>query len=183
MHKVLFVVFVISYLTSCRDDIISLYPVSYSKKETFIEKSKKNNKSILVYQEEQIKSYITKRDSLYYKKIGDGFWLASLDSITSEKPFLARVDDEIYYTYCLYNLDDDLIYDSAKIGEKRETLSKANLIRGLYLALQKIEEDKWTSLILPSSLAYGFFGDGDKIKPLTPIVLELKINKIVRYDE
>lgn len=170
-------------LISCVKEEVKNYPISYGNKNSFLEISKKNNKKILEYETQQIESYIQKRDTLEYKYLGDGYWMAKMDS-TQNKNITSAIDnDEILYSYSIFGLNDDIIYTKEEIGNKKDILGKAFMFRGLYFALQKIKEGERVSLIFPSALAYGFFGDENKIKPLSPIVLDLKINKIKYSDD
>ena len=54
-------------------------------------------------------------------------------------------------------------------------------MRGLHAALQLIPEGESAKLLLPSFLAYGGYGDTQKIAPDTPIIMDVKVIAIKKH--
>ena len=54
-------------------------------------------------------------------------------------------------------------------------------MRGLQAGLQLIPEGETAKLLLPSFLAYGGYGDTQKIAPDSPIIMDVKVLKIKKH--
>ena len=104
-----------------------------------------------------------------------GFWISN-SAIVSEN--MAKQGDFISYDYQVKNLDNSLIYSYQEIGPQKAVLGKIDLPRGLHAALQLISANDSATILLPSFLAYGGFGDQKKIDADTPIIIEIKVHEI-----
>lgn len=175
MKKILFSVFVISCLWSCEKKVTQ-YPVSYNN-DDFLKRSQERGKILLQEEIEWFETYM-KNSELTFQKTESGLWISNSGQKTAT---MANVGDYVNFTYQVYDLDNNLIYSYAQVGEHQAILGKANYTRGIHSALQLIEPGQEAKLLLPSFLAYGGFGDRDKIGPNQPIIVDLKINAIKKH--
>jgi len=74
-------------------------------------------------------------------------------------------------------LSGDEIYNSNDGGARQFTVEKSEEIAGLHEAVQLMNKGTEARLIIPSHLAYGASGDGNKIKPYQTIIMKIKINQ------
>ena len=72
-------------------------------------------------------------------------------------------------------LSGDEIYNSKDDGEKQFVVEKSEEIAGLHEAVQLMSKGSEARLIIPSHLAYGAAGDGNKIKPYQTIIMKIRV--------
>ena len=83
------------------------------------------------------------------------------------------------YKVRLLNADTTLCYASEK-GKPQEILIEMdNVESGLHEALTYLREGESAYIVLPHYLAHGLAGDLDKIPPLSPVLYELKLVKVI----
>ena len=77
--------------------------------------------------------------------------------------------------YKLYLLDGTLIDSSDKSGLKSFKIGHGGVERGLEEGILLLKVGDKAKFILPSHLAYGLTGDGNKIPPRSPLVYDVEL--------
>jgi gliding motility-associated peptidyl-prolyl isomerase len=162
-------------LISC-DQKVTQYPVSYSN-DDFMKRSQERGR--LLHQEELgwFDEYM-KTSDLKFVKTNSGFWISNSGQKTDKT---ANNGDYIEYEYQVTDLQNNILYSFNDNKIQKIILGKADIVRGLQAALQLIPEGETAKLLLPSFLAYGGYGDTQKIAPDTPIIMDVKVNKIKKH--
>jgi FKBP-type peptidyl-prolyl cis-trans isomerase len=83
--------------------------------------------------------------------------------------------ENVLLEYQTLLLTGEEIYNSTKEGVKKFLVEKTEEITGLHEAVQLMNKGSEARLIIPSHLAYGASGDGNKIKPYQTIIMKIKI--------
>ncbi|MFV0178820.1 FKBP-type peptidyl-prolyl cis-trans isomerase [Empedobacter falsenii] len=175
MKKVILFTFTIFALMSCDQKVIQ-YPVSYSN-DDFMKRSQERGK--LLYQEElQWFDEYMKTSDLKFVKTNSGFWISNNGQRT---PLTANNGDYIEFEYQVTDLDNHILYSYNENKIQKIILGKTDIARGLHAGLQLIQEGENAKLLLPSFLAYGGYGDTQKIAPDTPIIMDVKVLKIKKH--
>ena len=174
MKKIILASILFTALWSCDNKIVQ-YPVSYQN-DDFMTRSQERNKSLLKEEIEWFNNYKEKSD-LSFTKTESGLWISNQGK---KSETTAKSGDFINFTYQIYDLDNNVIYNYNEIGEEKIILGKAGIIRGLHSALQLIEEGQEARILVPSFLGYSGLGDDDKITPNQPLVIDVKINQITK---
>ncbi|MCL2168255.1 MAG: FKBP-type peptidyl-prolyl cis-trans isomerase [Lentimicrobiaceae bacterium] len=78
--------------------------------------------------------------------------------------------------YSTFLLNGEKIYDSNEDGLKQFAVEKSEEILGLHEAVQLMNKGAEARLIIPSHLACGASGDGNKIKPYQTIIMKIMIS-------
>jgi peptidylprolyl isomerase len=78
--------------------------------------------------------------------------------------------------YRTFLLTGEEIYNSDNEGLKQFAVEKSEEIAGLHEAVQLMKRGSEARLIIPSHLAYGAGGDGNKIKPYQIIIMKIVVN-------
>ena len=86
-----------------------------------------------------------------------------------------KTGDEVVLEYHTLLLSGDEIYNSNEDGLKRFVVEKSEEIAGLHEAVKLMNRGTEARLIIPSHLAYGVPGDGNKIKPYQTIIMIIDI--------
>ncbi|MCW3071399.1 MAG: fkpA [Bacteroidetes bacterium] len=91
---------------------------------------------------------------------------------TPQQEQLVKVD------YKISLLDGTLCYSSEKDGPKEFVVGKDNIESGLHEGIRYLHTGDEATFILPSHLAHGFLGDGNKIPAKASVIYEIKLISI-----
>ena len=88
---------------------------------------------------------------------------------------LIKAKNIVSIEYKTYSIDGKLLYSSDEEGLKTFEIEKNNEIQALDEVLKCMQNTSEAHLVIPSHLAYGVAGDGDKIRQRIPIVMKIKV--------
>ena len=111
-------------------------------------------------------------------KTNSGFWIANSGQRTDKT---ANSGEYIEFEYQVSDLENNILYSYNENKIQKIIIGKADIVRGLHAALQLIPEGESAKLLLPSFLAYGGYGDTQKIAPDTPIIMDVKVIAIKKH--
>lgn len=163
-------------LWSCENQVVQ-YPVSYNN-DDFMQRSQERGKSLLKEEIEWFNEYKKKHTDFTFNKTESGIWISNQGVKTEQT---ANVGSYVNFTYQVYDINDQIIYSFDQIGEQKIILGKAKIARGIHSAIQLIEPNQQTRILLPSFLAYGGIGDNNKIEPNQPIIVDILIKEVKKH--
>ena len=173
--RVFFYIFLVS-LISCKEP--EARPPVTVKTGTFFEESAARNRKILALEEEAIKK-IMKKDTLntYYTS-ASGFWYCYnvRDSIHGHTP---AENDVVLINYNIRTLENETLYTQAQIGDIRFKIDGEAAFTGLNTGLKLMKKGETVTFLFPSSLAYGYHGDGRKIGVNVPLISTVSLIDII----
>jgi gliding motility-associated peptidyl-prolyl isomerase len=151
-------------------------PVSY-KSGSFLKESVKRNKALLKAEEEAIFEIIERDTANTYLNSSYGLWYHynvknSTDTITPQ------FGDQVTFTYNLRTFSEDTIYSMQEIGVKIYRMDQQRLMTGLREGLKLMKSKEVVTFLIPSSRAYGFYGDKNKIGSDVPLKATVQLNTI-----
>lgn len=82
--------------------------------------------------------------------------------------------EEISYQYVLYDFDNVKLYDSPKKNLNVQ-FGKFEDLKAVEDALRYLEKNQEATLLVPSVLAFGTYGDNDKIPNDMPLIIKIKV--------
>ncbi len=91
---------------------------------------------------------------------------------------LIKNKDIVTLSFQTFSINGELLYSSDKSGEKVMEIDKNNEIQALDEMLKMLNVGAEAHMVIPSHLAYGLAGDGDKIRQRIPIVMKIKVLKV-----
>lgn len=176
--KNILIILVLIGLVGCKSKIVQ-YPVNYDDdRAKFMEFSQDRNKMILNEDNELIEAYIDDLGQVF-EKTSYGFWISNSGKSTET---MANSGDYVKYEYEISNFDDQVIYSKEENGIKTAVLGKENLPRGLHVSLQLIEKGDSAIALYPSFLAYGGYGDQNKVGSNVPLIFKIKMLDIQKKE-
>jgi gliding motility-associated peptidyl-prolyl isomerase len=164
---------IIALLFSCSENE-PRYAVKHNKKSI---ENPSILKSIISEQNQKIDNYLSKNPDNNYINSKRGFWYyykKKNDSNDKSPEF----GDSIIFDYSIANLNNNIIYDYEAIGEQSYIMEKQQIITGIREALKILKKDEIATFIIPSYIAYGMYGDLNKIPPNTTIICTIKVKSI-----
>jgi gliding motility-associated peptidyl-prolyl isomerase len=137
----------------------------------FMELSQNYNKQILEEDTELIEDYI-ETSGQDFTQTSYGFWISNSGKASES---MAKSGDYIKFEYEVSDFDGNTVYSKEEIGVQQIYLGKTHLPRGLHTTLQLIEEGDSATALYPSFLAYGGYGDRNKVGGYVPLIFNVKI--------
>ncbi|UGU15507.1 gliding motility-associated peptidyl-prolyl isomerase GldI [Sinomicrobium kalidii] len=134
----------------------------------FFKKSVERNKGLLEKEQNFIKALIQKDSVHTYYTSPNGYWYfyQTKDSTAAYTP---QPDDVIHINYDIRYLNDSIIYSKEEIGEVRFKVDKEDLFPGLRTAVKLLKKGETATFMFPSSLAYGYHGDENRVGVNVPV--------------
>lgn len=152
-------------------------PVSKSS-GSFYRESAERNKKMLAQEEAAFQQRIEADSANTYQASEDGFWFAYITADTTQT-YLPKEDDLVTITYNIQDINGQLIYSKNMVDTVTYKVDKQeNIFLGLRKAVKLLKEGEEAVFYFPSSLAYGYVGDRNKIGINMPLKSQLKIIKI-----
>ncbi len=143
----------------------------------FLKKSSIRNKAIQAKQEEKIMEIIEKDSINIYHTSSNGFWYTYQEK-NNKDTLTPDFGDIVYFKYDISTLEGKPIYTQKEIGNQRYKMDKEDLISGLRLGLKLMKEGETITFYFPSSVAYDYYGDENKIGHYTPIRSTVTLDSI-----
>lgn len=169
MKNILFILFL--SLLGCNKNIQTHPPVGGVVSEKDLGVSKERSKNLNQIEREQIQDWINSQNIKFYP--------TSLNYWTNVENFdkRARKPNEtlVSYNYELYDFDQTKIYTEV-LGKKDVRLGHFNELKAVEDALRFANSNEEVTLLVPSALAYGTYGDEKKIGNDIPLIIKLKVN-------
>ncbi|EFK35118.1 MULTISPECIES: FKBP-type peptidyl-prolyl cis-trans isomerase [Chryseobacterium] len=168
MKKILFIS-AISLLSCNRNAQTAHPPVGGVLSQKDLDVSKNRMKNLNTIERGQIQDWINGQSVKYYPTQLN-YWVTVEGYDQREK----RKDETmISYSYDLYDFDETKIYD--KPFERRDArFGHFDELKAVENALRFIRDGEEVTLLVPSSLAYGTYGDEKKIDNDIPLIIKLK---------
>lgn len=148
------------------------------KTSTFLNESVRFNKTMNEDEEKAFAAFMEKDLLTQYIASPNGFWYTFNQK--NADTYLPKVGDQLFYTFAVYDIDNNIIYSAEEIGEKTYIVDKQEIIEGLRNGLKLMAEGDVATFLFPSHKVYGFIGDENKIEINQPLIYKVQLIKINR---
>ena len=152
------------------------------KTVNYIKETVERNKKLLAKEEKKIQDIIAKDSVHTYRTTANSSWYY-YDVKIEEPSIFPQADDVVTLTYNIVSFDNDTIYSNAVIDTIIYKVDKIKLFPGLRNSIKLLKENETATFMFPSSMAFGYRGDNDKIEPNTPIKSTITLLKIERQKD
>ncbi|MBQ7551807.1 MAG: FKBP-type peptidyl-prolyl cis-trans isomerase [Bacteroidales bacterium] len=137
------------------------------KKDPYMEWNREN-----VNREDEDIDFFVQRYGWKVEKTGTGLRIEVLEKGSGN---LIQPENVVALEYITMLLTGDTIYSSKEMGVKKFKVDKSDEISGLNEAVKKMRKNEVAHLVIPSFLAYGVAGDGNRIKGKVSLAMTIKI--------
>ena len=134
----------------------------------------KKNKEMMLQEMGMIEKYV-KDKKLKMTKTATGVFYSVQKEGQGEK---LKMLDDVQLNFRMSELDGTYIYSSDSSGVLDFTLGKSDEPSGLQEGILQLNEGAQAVFIIPSFLAYGITGDGNKIKGRETLIYQIEIIKV-----
>jgi FKBP-type peptidyl-prolyl cis-trans isomerase len=132
------------------------------------------NKARMLAEQKNIEDFVAKKQWVM-EKTATGLRYKIIKKGTGPLP---KMMSDVELNYTITHLDGTYCYSSDSSGVLGFTMGQSNEPGGLQEALLSIPQGSTAMLILPSYLAYGLTGDGDKIQGGESIIYNIEVLKV-----
>lgn len=168
MKKLLFFSGVL--LLSCVKNTQVHPPVGGFLTEKDLETSKNRAKNLNLNERKQIEDWISHQEKKFFTT-GLNYWTSINDvDSRSKKPDGTLVS----YEYDLYDFNQEKLYQQP-FQKKDAPLGKFEELKAVEDAVSYMHVGEEATLLVPSVLAFGTYGDDEKIPNDMPLIIQLKI--------
>lgn len=129
------------------------------------------NRELVIKERERIESYIERKE-LDMNMSDAGIWYLISNNGSGDN---LRSGDRVRLQYTCSLLDGTLCYSSDINGDLNVTIGRSDIPSGLDEALRILKTGSEAIIILPSNMAFGLVGDGDRIPARAALIYELKV--------
>lgn len=129
------------------------------------------NRELVIKERERIESYIS-RKGLDMEMTDAGIWYSITANGEGDR---LGGGDRVRLEYTCSLLDGTLCYSSDINGDMIITIGKSDIPAGLDLALRLLNTASRALIILPSNMAFGLVGDGDRIPARAALIYEIAV--------
>ncbi len=152
------------------------------KTGSFFKASAERSRKLLAQEEAMIQEIIAKDTAHTYQHSSYGSWYY-YDKENELADYTPLPDDLVTLTYNIVNFENDTLYSNKDIGIINYKVDKQELFQGLRNSIKLLKENETATFLLPSSLAYGYHGDNNKIGVSVPIKTTISLLKIEKQND
>ena len=186
MKKVTLLIIILFALISC-DTTEARRPISHTSGST-IKTSVERNKQLIAQERSTILALIAKDSTNKYLTSSSGFWYRYItkienDSLSPENNIIPKFGDALVFDYKVNTLDGTIIYSNEALKTQNYIMDQQELFSGLREGLKLMKAGETVQFIFPSSKAYGYYGDENKIGANVSLVCEVTLNSINKTEE
>lgn len=133
------------------------------------------NKQLAAQEQIDIQLYVDRQQHLTFIESGSGLRFAFIkDSLGPE----AKSGQTAYVEFKIHLLDGSPAYETKEDELNGFKVDRSEVESGVQEAIKKMSVGDHCEIIVPSHLGHGLVGDLNKIPPLTPLVVDLKLIKL-----
>ncbi len=143
-------------------------PVKSYSKEKLMDANKADSRR----EADDIRAYI-RHHEWKMKESGTGLQYMFLEQ--SPQGDSAKTGRDATVSYKVFLLNGTLCYSSDKDGLKSFRIGEDHVESGIHEVVLQMKTGDSMRFVLPSNLAHGLLGDGDKIPPRSPVMYEIKL--------
>ncbi len=163
-------VFLIIVLVSCAKNTQVHPPVGGILSEKDLQVSKNRAKNLNLMERNQIQDWINQQNEKFFAT-GLNYWI-NIDNFEQREK--KKDGDWVSYQYDLYDFTQEKLYDEP-IKKIDVQLGKFEELKAIDDAVRSLKKGEEAILLVPSVLAFGTYGDDEKIPNDMPLIIKLKI--------
>jgi len=153
-----------------------------TKSGSFFKESIERSRKLLEAEESKIQAIIELDSLKHYSHSNSGSWYHYL-TVNEETDYTPQTDDLVVFNYDILTLDNDTIYSKEDIGIVTYKVDKQELFQGLRDAIKILKVNERATFLFPSSIAFGYHGDENKIGSNVPIKSTITILQIEKQQD
>lgn len=164
-------IFTAVLLTGCTNTTPPQIPANATQADTARINMIRYNQLCQSLEQDEIDAFLA-QDSIGWQLTDDGCWYRITQAGNGDN---LHKGTTVRYTYRIELLDGQVCYSADVDGVQQAVVGKRQVIRGLDMTFPLLQAGCEAELIIPSHLAYGVRGDGNRIPSRKPLLYRIKI--------
>ncbi|WP_159024040.1 gliding motility-associated peptidyl-prolyl isomerase GldI [Formosa sp. L2A11] len=153
-------------------------PISV-KGGSYIEESVARNIKLYENEKAHFQDIMDANPDQKYEVSQNGFWYTYNTKIESDSLPKPVFGDIVHFDYDVKNINGDVLYTYAETKPDTYIMDKQDLFTGLREGLKLMKAGETATFLFPSTKAYGYYGDQNKISTNTPLICKVTIHSII----
>tara|TARA_R110002167_G_scaffold58047_4_gene164789 strand:+ start:1314 stop:1889 length:576 start_codon:yes stop_codon:yes gene_type:complete len=153
-----------------------------TKNLSSIQASVARGKALLAQEEKRMLEIITIDSLHHYEHSASGSWYY-YQTKNDRGDYTPLPDDLVTLTYNIVGFENDTIYTQEEIGVLQYKVDKQELFPGMRHSVKLLKEHETATFLYPSSMAFGYHGDGAKIGVNVPLKSTVTILKVEKQED
>jgi len=149
------------------------------KSGSFLKESAERNKKLNALEKNKIESIIQSNPDREYIASKNGFWYFYTNKIEADT-LQPKFGDILDFDFNVSNLEGNEIYATEN---RTYVMEKEELFTGLREGLKLMKPSEKVTFIFPSQIAFGYYGDDNKIGTNVPLICEVTLNTIIENND
>jgi len=151
-------------------------PISHSS-GSFIKKSAERNKKLYEAEQKRINTVLKKYSEQQILASDNGFKYFYNIKVEGDS-LMPKFGDVVSFDYNIKDLNGTIIYSEEELSTQKYIMDKQELFSGLREGLKLMKPGETVTFFFPSQIAYGYYGDENKIGTNIPLICEVTLNTI-----
>lgn len=152
------------------------------KSGQFLKESVIRNKAMQKQQEDKILAIMDADTGHTYLSSSNGFWYYYEEKKENDT-MTPQFGDLVKFNYNILTLDGKTLYSKEEIGNREYAMDQEDLFVGMRKGLKLMKVGETVTFLFPSSVAFGYYGDNDKIGHNIPIKSTVTVKSITPNDD
>lgn len=159
-------------VTSCHQrEVTGMVTTPQQEEEEEYDPFVDGNKKIVALENEEIDLFL-QRYGWETQKTGTGLRIQIVKEGSGEHPVAG---ESVTLKYKMISLSGDILYQSSEDGEMTFIVDKSNELTGLHEAVKMMKVGGTAKVVIPSHLAFGVGGDGNRIVGRQALAMYLEL--------
>ena len=147
-------------------------PIKKTPPEWNTEKSTQLNRELSIEEDIDIQLFLAQHPEWTAEETGTGLRFVSIKKTSGEQASKGK-QAKIHYSIALLN--GTKCYETEADELDIFQIDKSEIESGIHEGIKKMRVGEQAILVFPSHLAHGLIGDGEKIPPLSPLVITIEL--------
>lgn len=177
MRILYFTVILLFTIISCKSPE-AREPISRAS-GSFIKESAERNIKLNKAQEDVFKKLMLAQEETEFISSENGFWYFYVNQVEDDT-ITAKFGDILNFNYTIKDINGTVIYTEEELKTQNYAMDQQELFTGLREGLKLLKAGETATFYFPSNIAYGYYGDQNKIGTNVPIICTVTLNSITQ---
>lgn len=174
--KVITIFTILSFFVRCAEHQ-ARRPVT-QQSGSFMKESIERNKKLNNSEEFVLDSVMKSKPQNIYINSQKGYWYCYEKKSNTVDTIRPKRGDVVNFDYSINDTKGNIIYSEVELKTQNYIVDKENIMMGLRSGIKLMKKNESVTFLFPSNIAFGYFGDKDKIGANTPLICTVTVNDI-----
>lgn len=176
--KILYLTLIVLFtIVSCKSPE-AREPISKAS-GSFIKESAERNIKLNKAQEDAFKEIMLEQENTEFMSSENGFWYFYVTKVEGDS-ITADFGDILNFNYNIKDINGTVIYTEEELKTQNYAMEQQELFTGLREGLKLLKAGETATFFFPSNIAYGYYGDQNKIGTNVPLICTVTLNSIIQ---